>query len=360
MKILNITIGFFVALPAFAAVITSDPCTTTTLLPTITVSQEGPERFVNEYTREYDEFYSGGLRTKTYTITQTCSSIRCHPPTDSVPPPGFTCAVVQCDECGGNSTQTATLTFPVESIHALESSGYIVQTAGGAASLPDSHSASPSISSSIDPVGNGPEGTAVIGRPNSEYHSGNGNKLEDGTSYGEDVESKAQQSAHPGSNEDIEVSNGTKSQAGFYNPVPQPKTTPDNESSPQASPFPANDAAPSPQHGHPHSEGDAHSPPSWKLSTSSLSSTNNTIAHGLEGTGDLRTQTADATFSSSQATPHTVGNEDPKSPGKEPGNSDPSEPYESPMVVNNGISFKADIVFALFAGAIGIWAFRVL
>ncbi|KAM0551282.1 hypothetical protein ACHAPJ_008385 [Fusarium lateritium] len=48
------------------------------------------------------------------------------PPIETAPPPGFTQAVVECSNCGGTGLQSATLTFPTQSIEAYSSFGYIV------------------------------------------------------------------------------------------------------------------------------------------------------------------------------------------------------------------------------------------
>ncbi|KAJ4246281.1 hypothetical protein NW762_013632 [Fusarium torreyae] len=121
----SIACGFGLVLPAYAQ-FTIKPCLTTVTLPFITVS-DTHDGFENTYTRTYKEFYSQGLREKTYTITQTCSDIDCQPPPiETAPPPGFTQAVVECSSCGGTGLQAATLTFPTESIQAYSSSGYVV------------------------------------------------------------------------------------------------------------------------------------------------------------------------------------------------------------------------------------------
>ncbi|KAF5022539.1 hypothetical protein F66182_5441 [Fusarium sp. NRRL 66182] len=118
-------IGLSFVLPAHALV-AYQPCLTTTALPIITVTG-GQDGYQREYTRAYKEFFSGGLRTKTYTITQACSDIDCEVPLiETAPPPGFTQAVVRCSDCGSQGTQVATLTFPMESIGAYSSSGYAV------------------------------------------------------------------------------------------------------------------------------------------------------------------------------------------------------------------------------------------
>ncbi|KAH7192846.1 uncharacterized protein B0J16DRAFT_394874 [Fusarium flagelliforme] len=117
-------LGFI--LPTYALV-AYQPCLTTTALPLITVVG-GPDGYRSEYTRTYQEFCPSGLTKKTYTITETCSSIDCHAaPIETAPPPGFTHAVVKCSACGGQGTQVATLTFPTESIEAYSSCGYIVE-----------------------------------------------------------------------------------------------------------------------------------------------------------------------------------------------------------------------------------------
>lgn len=117
-------LGFI--LPTYALV-AYQPCLTTTALPLITVVG-GPDGYHSEYTRTYQEFCPSGLTKKTYTITETCSSIDCHAaPIETAPPPGFTHAVVKCSACGGEGTQVATLTFPTESVEAYSSSGYIVE-----------------------------------------------------------------------------------------------------------------------------------------------------------------------------------------------------------------------------------------
>ena len=117
-------LGFI--LPTYALV-AYQPCLTTTALPLITVVG-GPDGYHSEYTRTYQEFCPSGLTKKTYTITETCSSIDCHAaPIETVPPPGFTHAVVKCSACGGQGTQVATLTFPTESVEAYSSSGYIIE-----------------------------------------------------------------------------------------------------------------------------------------------------------------------------------------------------------------------------------------
>lgn len=53
------------------------------------------------------------------------------PPIQTAPPRGFTCAVVKCDKCGGQGTQTATLTFPTDSIPAYTSAGYVIAPTEG-------------------------------------------------------------------------------------------------------------------------------------------------------------------------------------------------------------------------------------
>ncbi|KAI1015213.1 hypothetical protein LB503_004123 [Fusarium chuoi] len=125
MRLTTISCGLSFLLPVYARVI-SDPCATTTTLPVITVTK-GPNGYYNQYTRTYQEFYSQGLSTKVYTITQSCPSVNCQPlPIETAPPPGFTSAVVKCDKCGGSGTKVATLTFPSESAQAYSSSGYVV------------------------------------------------------------------------------------------------------------------------------------------------------------------------------------------------------------------------------------------
>lgn len=125
MRLLSIANGLSMALPIYAQT-PSQPCTTGITLPTITV-RPAPGGYENTYTRCYKEFFSQGLRTRTYTLTQTCSSIDCQPPPiETAPPPGFTQAVVKCNNCGSPDTQVATLTFPSESLSAYSSSGYVV------------------------------------------------------------------------------------------------------------------------------------------------------------------------------------------------------------------------------------------
>ncbi|KAF4971135.1 hypothetical protein FSARC_1968 [Fusarium sarcochroum] len=120
-----IACGLGLVLPIYAQ-LNVQPCLTTVILPFITVS-DTHDGFQNEYTRTYQEFYSEGLREKTYTITQTCSDIDCQPPPiETAPPPGFTAAVVKCSSCGGPGLQAATLTFPTQSIEAYSSSGYVI------------------------------------------------------------------------------------------------------------------------------------------------------------------------------------------------------------------------------------------
>ncbi|KAF5625073.1 hypothetical protein F52700_9448 [Fusarium sp. NRRL 52700] len=125
MRLTTISCGLSFLLPIYARVI-SDPCATTTTLPVITVTK-GPNGYYNQYTRTYQEFYPQGLTTKVYTITQSCSGVNCQPlPIETTPPPGFTSAVVKCDKCGDSGTKVATLTFPIESVQAYSSSGYLV------------------------------------------------------------------------------------------------------------------------------------------------------------------------------------------------------------------------------------------
>jgi hypothetical protein len=125
MRLSSISSGFSLALPIYAQT-PSQSCTTGIVLPTITV-RPCPGGYENTYTRCYKEFFSQGLRTRTYTLTQTCSSIDCQPPPiETAPPPGFTQAVVKCNKCGSPDTQVATLTFPTESLSAYSSSGYVV------------------------------------------------------------------------------------------------------------------------------------------------------------------------------------------------------------------------------------------
>ncbi|KAI6772947.1 hypothetical protein HG530_003905 [Fusarium avenaceum] len=125
MRLLFVASALSMALPIHAQM-PSPPCTTGITLPTITV-RPGPAGYENTYTRCYKEFFSQGLRTRTYTLTQTCSSLDCQPPPiETAPPPGFTQAVVKCSDCGSLDTQVATLTFPSESLSAYSSSGYVV------------------------------------------------------------------------------------------------------------------------------------------------------------------------------------------------------------------------------------------
>ncbi|WZH44208.1 uncharacterized protein QYS62_005226 [Fusarium acuminatum] len=125
MRLLFIASGLSMALPIYAQT-PSQPCTTGITLPTITV-RPCPGGYENTYTRCYKEFFSQGLRIRTYTLTQTCLSIDCQPPPiETAPPPGFTEAVVKCNNCGSPDTQVATLTFPTESLSAYSSSGYVV------------------------------------------------------------------------------------------------------------------------------------------------------------------------------------------------------------------------------------------
>lgn len=125
-------LGFI--MPVAALGISSDPCITTSVSPTITVSRD-QGFYINVYNRAYDEFCSDGLVAKMYQITQRCSSINCAPPQlETAPPRGFTCAVVECTRCGSPGTRTATLTFPTESIGAYESAGYILTQASSSLS----------------------------------------------------------------------------------------------------------------------------------------------------------------------------------------------------------------------------------
>ncbi|KAH6964533.1 hypothetical protein DER45DRAFT_610856 [Fusarium avenaceum] len=131
MRLSSIASGLSMALPIYAQN-PSQTCTTGITLPTITV-RPCPGGYENTYTRCYKEFFSQGLRTRTYTLTQTCSSIDCQPPPiETAPPPGFTQAVVKCSNCGSPDTQVATLTFPSESLSAYSSSGYVVESISSA------------------------------------------------------------------------------------------------------------------------------------------------------------------------------------------------------------------------------------
>ncbi|KAF4965032.1 hypothetical protein FZEAL_10810, partial [Fusarium zealandicum] len=192
MRTSTFSSGLFLVFPAYALVITSNPCVTTTVLPTITVKREGPNEYLNEYTRVYDEFFSGGLRTKVYTITQTCSSVGCQPPpVDLVPPPGFTCAIVKCGNCGGPGTQTATLTFPTGDINALTSSGYVVLPTEDAAS-PGSGDFSHKFSGYQDckgddcpnPLENDGNGSSTPGSSGGDHGAGGSNYSGQGSSPG--------------------------------------------------------------------------------------------------------------------------------------------------------------------------------
>lgn len=151
MRATQVSIASLLILPTLAQVTTSDPCTTTTSLPTITISRRGPEDFINVYTRVYDELCPEGLRPKTYAVTLACATAACQPPPiETAPPPGFTCAVVQCAKCGpGGGPQSATLTFPKDSVAAYTSSGYQVHPTG-------------------PPVQSGDEGGRVLGQQNSD------------------------------------------------------------------------------------------------------------------------------------------------------------------------------------------------
>ncbi|KAF5000348.1 hypothetical protein FGRMN_1816 [Fusarium graminum] len=125
MRPSSVATGLSLLLPAFAQI--PSLCSTGIVLPTITV-RPCPGGYQNTYTRHYKEFCSTGIRTKTYAITQTCSTVDCQPPPiETAPPPGFTQAVVKCSDCGSPETQVATLTFPTESLSAYSSSGYVVE-----------------------------------------------------------------------------------------------------------------------------------------------------------------------------------------------------------------------------------------
>lgn len=103
--------------------VTSDPCESTTALPTVTVTRPGGQggrgpggQYEQCYTLTYDKWCSSGLCPGTYTVTQTCDDVVCRHPTETAIPPGFTKAAVECATCGGpeGETLTRTLTFPID------------------------------------------------------------------------------------------------------------------------------------------------------------------------------------------------------------------------------------------------------
>ncbi|KAM0345829.1 hypothetical protein ACHAPU_006183 [Fusarium lateritium] len=204
MRLSLVASGFSLLVPAHAQI--SSACWTGITLPTITV-RPYPGGYQNTYTRYYKEFCSTGLRTKTYAITQTCSSIDCQPPPiETAPPPGFTQAVVKCSNCGSPETQVATLTFPAESLVAYSSSGYVVEPY---------NSSMPTQSAAVEGQGMDQTGQSWAGH---EYHDGTSS----GTSYdgveGTDQESSSSSSSHWPSpdydSQDAQHSQGTEGAQG--------------------------------------------------------------------------------------------------------------------------------------------------
>ncbi|KAG5748830.1 hypothetical protein H9Q70_008509 [Fusarium xylarioides] len=123
-------------------------------LPTITL-RPSKGIYENLYTRQYQELASQGLTVATYTFTQTCSTINCPIPIQTVSPTGFTQAVV------ADGSLTATVTFPTESLAAYSAAGYTVkpvntavptQPESGIGSTPTSSTSRNSGSSSNNPT----------------------------------------------------------------------------------------------------------------------------------------------------------------------------------------------------------------
>lgn len=111
-------------------IVLSPDCTTTTILPTITLIQDGPNKKYEQcYTVTYDKWCSTGLCPHAYTVTETCDHAPCRGPTETALPPGFAEKDVVCSSCGpGGAPSTKALTFPTESADAFEKSGYHVNT----------------------------------------------------------------------------------------------------------------------------------------------------------------------------------------------------------------------------------------
>ncbi|TPX11808.1 uncharacterized protein E0L32_007545 [Thyridium curvatum] len=105
-------------------------CDTTTTLDPITVTGDGGGTYTQCYTVTYPGLgHQGSPTSIPYTITQTCSNPICRGAAETTPPPGFTCAIVDCGTCapGGGSVHV-TVTVPTSVIDGYISSGYTIQT----------------------------------------------------------------------------------------------------------------------------------------------------------------------------------------------------------------------------------------
>ncbi|PVH78206.1 hypothetical protein DL98DRAFT_256135 [Cadophora sp. DSE1049] len=82
-------------------------------IPTSTISPHPYKPYTTVYTTAYIDICPTGLTTKTYTLTQTCSTnSTCHIPTRTGIPEHFTTTTKVCHACPG--IPTLTVTCPVE------------------------------------------------------------------------------------------------------------------------------------------------------------------------------------------------------------------------------------------------------
>ncbi|KAL1854358.1 hypothetical protein VTK73DRAFT_8765 [Phialemonium thermophilum] len=103
--------------------VTTDPCTSTTVLPSVTVSSGGAGKYEQCYAVTYSTWSSDCFQPHTYTVTQTCDAAPCRAATETGIPPGFTEAAVVCTPAGNGTPVTETLVFPTESIEAIKTAG---------------------------------------------------------------------------------------------------------------------------------------------------------------------------------------------------------------------------------------------
>lgn len=122
----------------------SQQCSSTSLLPPITVTRGSDASYTQTYLTVYDELCTcaKGKQPHTYTITETCDSVLCRSPMETGLPPGFTSAVVACDNCVVGTTITQTITCPSASLKAFPSSGYRILAAPTGNAAPDGGAAS--------------------------------------------------------------------------------------------------------------------------------------------------------------------------------------------------------------------------
>ncbi|KAF9779074.1 hypothetical protein IL306_002710 [Fusarium sp. DS 682] len=353
----TISCGLSLLLPVYARVV-SDPCATTTTLRAITVTK-GPDGYYNLYTRTFQEFYSQGLTTKVYTITQSCSSINCQPlPIETAPPPGFTSAVVKCDKCGGSGTKVATLTFPTESIEAYSSSGYVVVPIAQPTRIPLGQNESSESSSSSDGKSSSSNAGNILNNQSGSLSTNPSNEsdstskgAQEGNQGSQEGSMQAQSDAGDSSNDgdaSDETDTGLPAGQPLYETPSSGYHFAPSASSPAGSP---NDQSPSSPDGAASSD-----------SAASEGDTSYPVPNQKTGTPYAGDTSGDPTNNSDSTGTNSPSQNDTPSAGKPAtkGSDNDSWNPDAPITVNSAGHIKTNILSCLLANIAGMLAFRLL